>query len=149
MAEIKHTTFMSGLKKLITAELPDHLHDFKFGETKWLFQIYYGRERRIHYEVTRNYAQQGRMLEIGLHFESQNKDENQLLLAQFQRYIWEIRAELGEQVVAEKWDRGWTKIYEAYPSDALTAEIQQFAAERLAAFIKTIQPLYEQLRQAI
>lgn len=147
MTELKHTQFMSGLKQLIITELPDHLHDFRFGETKWLFQIYYGRERRIHYEVTRNYAQQGRMLEIGLHFESQDKDLNQVLLAQVQRYIWQIRAELGEQVVAERWDRGWTKVYEAYPSEALTLEVQQFTAKRLASFITTMQPLYTELRQ--
>ncbi len=147
MAELKHTDFMRGLKKLIVAELPDDWHDFHFGETKWLFQIYYGREKRIHYEVTRNYAQQGRMLEIGLHFESQDKDVNSALLAQFQKYIWEIRAELGEQVVAEQWDRGWTKVYEAYPSEALTEDVQQFTAERLAKFILTMQPIYEELRQ--
>ena len=147
MAELKHTEFMSGLKELIVAELPDSFHDFKFGETKWLFQMYYGREKRIHYEVTRNYAQQGRMLEIGLHFESSDKDLNERLLAQFQRYIWQIRADLGEQVVAEKWDRGWTKVYEAYPSEALTPEVHQFTAKRLAAFIETIQPLYEELRR--
>jgi hypothetical protein len=50
---------------------------------------------------------------------------------------------LGDQLVAEGWDRGWTKVYEAYPNEELTPEAQQFAAQRLGKLIVVMQPLYE------
>jgi hypothetical protein len=146
MSELKHTQFMRGLRNLVPEYLPDGYQKCKFGRTDWFFQLYYGNEARIHYEVSRTWSRKSRQLEIGLHFESRDKDLNRHLLEQFQRYLFELREELGEKIVAEQWDRGWTKVYEAYPSEALTRQAQQFAAERLATFIATVQPLYEHLR---
>lgn len=148
MAELKYTQFMKGLPPLLKEHvIGTDFEYFHVGETRWLFQAYYGRDRKIHYEVSRVAVPIGRMLEIGLHFESRDKQLNQFLLDQFSRYILEIREALGNQVVAEMWDRGWTKIYEAYPNEQLTTEVQKFTAERLATFISVIQPLYEHIRQ--
>ncbi|MCI0711218.1 MAG: hypothetical protein L0154_13755 [Chloroflexi bacterium] len=146
MAELKHTDFMNGLTKIVPDLLPKQLQDFKYGNTNWLFQMYYGRDKGIHYEISRVWNKTGRVLEVGLHFESCDRARNQQLIEYFQRYIFEIRETLGEQIVAEQWDRGWTKIYEVYPSEQLTSEHQQFAAQRLATFIETIQPLYKHIR---
>lgn len=146
MAELKHTQFMNGLRDLVPEYLPNALQKYKLGRTDWFFQLYYGKDRRIHYEVSRTWSRSDRKLEIALHFESRDKDLNRFLLQKFQRYLLELRAKLGDKVVAEQWDRGWTKVYEAYPSEALTGQAQQFAAERLATFIAEVQPLYEHLR---
>lgn len=147
MAELKHSDFMKGIEPLLREYVPKKWQKFRLGETRWFFQVYFdGRERRIHYEVSRPSARQGRMLEIGLHFESRNKQLNRQLLEAIRRYILEIREQLGDQVVAEQWDRGWTKVYEAYPSPALTDEAQDFAAQRLAQFIATVQPIYKHIR---
>jgi hypothetical protein len=148
MTELKHTQFMNGLAELIREQLPPELQRFRLGETRWFFQLYYGRDRNIHYEVSRTVARQGRMLEIGLHFESRDKTLNLFLLDAFSRYILELREALGEQLVAEMWDRGWTKVYEAYPSDVLTPEVQAFAARRLGILIAAMQPLYEFIASA-
>lgn len=143
MSELKHTLFMKGLSELIPEYLPKRYHSFHLGETRWFFQVYFGRDRHIHYEVSRTTAICGRMLEIGLHFENRDKTRNQFLLDAFRRYILELREGLGEGLVAEEWDRGWTKVYEAYPNEALTLDTQAFAAQRLGAVISTMQPLYE------
>lgn len=143
MSELKHTDFMKGLSELIPEHLPTQYRRFYLGETRWFFQVYFGKDRHIHYEVSRANAICGRMLEVGLHFESRDKARNQFLLDTFRRYILELRETLGEGLVAEEWDRGWTKVYEAYPSEALTPDIQAFAAQRLAAVIAVMQPLYE------
>lgn len=149
MSELKHTDFMNGLTKIVPDLLPKQLQDFKYSNTNWLFQMYYGRDKRIHYEISRVWNKTGRVLEVGLHFESREKARNQQLIEYFQRYIFEIRETLGEQIVAEQWDRGWTKIYEVHPSEKLTPEHQQFAAQRLANFIETIQPLYKHIRAKV
>jgi hypothetical protein len=145
MTEIRYTDFMKSLKKLVPPELPKNLQNYHFGETTWLFQMYYGHEKRIHYEVSRVTAFRGKMLEIGLHFESKDKELNYRYLQLFQDHLIQVRDALGEQVVAEVWDKGWTKVYEAYPNEVFTAETQAFVAQRLATFISVIQPLYEQL----
>jgi hypothetical protein len=143
MSELKHTQFMQGLSSLIKEELPPKYRQFHLGETRWFFQLYFGKEKAVHYEVSRMTAVCGRMLEIGLHFEAKDKARNQFLLDSFGRYILELREGLGDQLVAEVWDRGWTKVYEAYPNEELTPEAQQFAAQRLGKLIVVMQPLYE------
>lgn len=142
MSELRHTDFMKGLTGLLKEQLPREHLGFHLGETKWYYQLYYGKERNIHYEVNRPAARCGRMLEIGLHFELRNPHLNASLLHEFTRYILEIREALGDQVVAESWDRGWSKVYEAYPGEILTPELQAFSVERMVAFITAIQPLY-------
>lgn len=149
MNELKHSDFMKGITPLLHKNLPSPLHDYHLGETRWFYQVYYGKDRNIHYEINRPYARVGRMLEVGLHFESRNSQVNAAFLSEFNRYIWEIRTLLGEQVVAEQWDRGWAKLYEAYPSESLTAESQVFAAQRLATFIEAIHPLYTFIAKGI
>ena len=149
MSELKHTVFMRGLKPLIKTYLEPEFQNYKLGETKWLFQVCFDRDKRIHYEVSRPYAKRGRMLEIGLHCESRTKILNEALLIGFQQHLFEIRATLETDVYAEMWDRGWTKIYEAYPLDVLTPQDQDFVAKRLALWIETLQPIYNYLRKEI
>lgn len=149
MSELKHTDFMKGLAKLLPSILAPPYQHYHLGETRWFFQVYYGQERTIHYEVSRPTARSGRMLEIGLHFETRNPALNQRLLEAFFPYILEIRAALGDQVVAETWDRGWAKIYEASLSEALTIDQQTATAERLAQFIAIVQPIYQHLHKGL
>ncbi len=143
MAELKHTDFMRGLKKLLPHYLDSAYHHFQLGETQWIFQVYFGADKHIHYEVSRPNAHAGRRLEVGLHFESRNSALNTFWLGQLSRYILEIRAAMVGDVVAEQWDRGWTKLYETHPSEALLPADQQFVAQRLALLIQTVQPLIE------
>lgn len=143
MSELKHTTFMDGLKKLLPKYLDSGHHDFRLGETRWIFQVYYGRDKQIHYEVSRPMAHAGRRLEIGLHFEYRHRDLNSFWLNQLSRYILEIRAGMESDIVAEQWDRGWTKVYETLSSEALMPADQILAAQRLAKLIETVQPIIE------
>ncbi len=67
----------------------------------------------------------------------------------FNRQLFEIRAESGESVGAEMWDRGWTKIYEVLPEAELTPEYQAEVGGRLAQFIVCLHPIYVQLRNDV
>ena len=47
------------------------------------------------------------------------------MLKGFRRHLFEIKTELRENIEAETWDRGWTKIYEVMPEAELTEEYQE------------------------
>ena len=71
------------------------------------------------------------------------------MLLGLRRNLFEIKAELGESVEAEMWDRGWTKIYEVVPEAKLTPEYQAQVAARVAEFIVCLHPIYVQLRNDV
>ena len=104
-------------------------------------------EPRLHYEVSFTPDRNG--LELGFHCEARDKHLNRHLLDGFRRRLFEIKAELGESVEAEMWDRGWTKIYEVLPEAELTEEYQAQVGERLAEFIVCLHPIYVQLRNDV
>ncbi len=103
---------------------------------------FYDRDVRIHYEVQR--VARLSSLELGLHFESKNKQLNRQLYHLFQRHLTAIKAELGERFEADLWDRGWTKVYELFPDEGLTAENQAQVGRRLAEIITYFHPILAQ-----
>ena len=113
-------------------------------------QIHYG-EPSLHYEVGRVVERPGRPeggWELGFHCEARDHTLNRFLLDGFRRHLFEIKATLGESVEAEMWDKGWTKIYEVYPGEALTEAYRDEVAGRLAAFIACLHPIFAELRGA-
>ena len=86
----------------------------------------------------------GDRLEIGLHFESKDPADNRELLAEFQVYLLEIKAELGDSVEAELWDRGWTKVYDTLPLAPYEPAYLDTVARRLAEIARVLQPIYRQ-----
>ena len=98
----------------------------------------------LHYEVVTLGERRG-VLEIGLHFESRHDAENARLLDGFMQHLVEIKAELGDQVEAEMWDKGWTKVYETIPLETMNAAYLDQVADRLAQMIVVLQPILEQL----
>ena len=85
----------------------------------------------------------------GFHCETRDRRPNRFLQAGIRRNLFEIEAELGENVEAEMWDRGWTKIYEILPEAELTPEYQAEVGGRLAQFIVCLHPIYVQLRSDV
>jgi len=142
---LKHTEFM----KTVAGQIGDHLNppfdNIHMGETRWLCQVYFGRERRIHYEVSRPWSRSGRQIEIGLHFESRDKARNRALVATFDRHLMEIQDKLGREVKAEIWDKGWAKVYEIYPDTGLTESLAAQTTRQLAEFIAVLEPIYQSI----
>lgn len=140
---MRSTDFMRALPNTVRPKLPKKLQAFKTNVRPWLVQFYYTHSL-LHYEVVTHGERRG-ILEIGLHFESRNPDENVRLLDGFMQHLFEIKAELGDQIEAEKWDKGWTKVYETIPLETLTDEYLDRVAERLAKTIVALQPILDQL----
>jgi hypothetical protein len=144
---LKHTDFMKSIAGQIGKHLAPPLDRFHLGETRWFCQVYFGRDRRIHYEVSRPWSRSGRQLEIGLHFESRDKARNRALVAAFDRCLMEIQIALEREVKAEIWDKGWAKVYEIHPDTDLTESLAAQTTRRLAEFIAVLQPIYQSIER--
>jgi hypothetical protein len=151
MNTLSQTAFLKTLPDALRPLLPDALQGFQTRHP-WqsLLQIHYG-EPSLHYEIGRVYERPGRPeggWEVGFHCEARDHALNRFLLDGFRRHLFEIKTELGESVEAEMWDRGWTKIYEVYPGEALTEEYRAAVAGRLAGMIACLHPIFVDLRGA-
>ena len=131
---------MLALPSATREHLPLELKKFKVATRGWLCQLYY-RDARLHYEVW-NMGERRGLLEIGLHFESKNRDENVALLNHFSRYMIEIKSHLGSRWEAEMWDKGWTKIYETVPYEPFSHEVLERVSKRLATAMTILQPIW-------
>lgn len=150
MSTLSHTAFLKTLPDTLRPLLPDTLQGFQVRQPWSLLQIHYG-EPSLHYEVGHYAHQPGRHVsgwELGFHCESRDHDLNLLLLKGFRHHLFEIKATLGESIEAERWDRGWTKIYEVYPDEPLTEAYRAVVAGRLAGIIICLHPIFVDLRRA-
>ncbi len=144
-APISQQQFLKSLPAAVRPHLPAELSHMRTRQPySWLVQFYFGAPE-LHYEVSS--AKHRRGWELGFHCESRDRQLNRDLLDGFCRHLFEIKDALGEQVEAEMWDRGWTKIYEVYPAESLTQAYQARVGERLAQIITCLQPIFELLRQ--
>lgn len=146
MNELSHNRFLQTLPDAVIPHLPATLQKVQVRRPwRYLVQFHYG-EPRLHYEVSRAARQQG--WELGFHCESVDRNLNRFLLTGFRRHLFEIKDTLGNTIEAEMWDKGWTKIYEVYPEQALTAAYQMKLGHRLADIIVCLHPIYVELWQA-
>ncbi len=144
---LSRTKFLKTFPDVVVPLLPASLQGIQVRQPyRWLVQFHYGRPR-LHYEVSRAKHRDG--WELGFHCEARDKNLNRYLLYGFRRHLFEIKDALGEQIEAEMWDRGWTKIYEIFPEDDLTTAHQAQVAARLATIITCLHPIYVELRNDV
>jgi len=141
---MKSSEFMRALPEAVRPKLPRRLRDFKVAGRSWLAQFYYD-DPRLHYEVW-NLGDRRKRLEIGLHFESTNRDLNARLLEAMSAHLFEIKAELGPTFEAEPWDKGWTKVYETISLESFNADYLERVAVRLAQVIGVLEPIRRDLK---
>ncbi|MBX3064598.1 MAG: hypothetical protein KF726_16575 [Anaerolineae bacterium] len=146
---IKLSTFVKLVPEAARPHLPASLRKFHVALMPWLSQVYYD-DKLIHYELIKLMPRYGEnRLEIGLHFESKNHDLNTQLLRGFERYIFEVREQLGDDWWAEQWDRGWTKLYTTMEFTALDEDYVEELGKRLAQAIIVLHPLYQMIRERL
>jgi hypothetical protein len=124
-ASLTRRDFFAEVADRLRAELPRELAGFHDKRTQNLLKIYYDNER-IHYEVWLNSQQ--RMTEIGLHFED-GPVSTAAYLAYFDRYIVELKHELGPDIELERWTQSWGHVYALEP----WTPSAQFTPRKLAA----------------
>jgi hypothetical protein len=131
---------MQAIPDATRVHLPPPLRDFQWEARAWLVQLHYGHPR-LHYEVW-SMAYRN-LLEVGLHFEHRDRSVNARLLEHFDAYAVAIKAELGEQVEVEPWDKGWAKVYETLPLQPFEPAFLEQVAQRLARMIAYLQPILD------
>jgi hypothetical protein len=141
---MKSSDFVRALPEVVRPRLPKRLQDFKTASRSWLAQFYYD-DPRLHYEVW-NLGERRKRLEIGLHFESRERELNARLLEGMLAHLFEIKAELGSSFEAEPWDKGWTKVYETIPLESFNAEYLERVAARVAQVIRVLESIRRDLR---
>lgn len=104
--------------------------------SKHLFKLYYG-NRDLHYEASHHGRRRTR--EIGLHFEADSLT-NARLLGAFRAHERAIHRTL-PTARFEEWDRGWTRIWEPIAYERLDGLLGDRLAERLALYIRTLEPV--------
>jgi hypothetical protein len=129
---------MKAIPEAIRPHLPPTLRDFRWQARPWLVQIHYGHPH-LHYEVWRLSRREA--LELGLHFEHRDRDVNARLLRYFDAFGVAIKAELGEDVEVEPWDKGWAKVYQTLPLEPFEPPYLEKVAARLAHMIAYLQPI--------
>lgn len=147
MTALTHNKFLQTMPEIVIPLLPQPLQGIQSRQPwRWLVQFHYG-EPRLHYEIAKAQRQSG--WELGFHCEARDKHLNRVLLDGFRRHLFEIKDTLGGTIEAEMWDRGWTKIYEVYPDDAINTDYQQKVGHRLADIITCLHPIYVELRSRV
>jgi hypothetical protein len=141
---LSSSQFMAALPAAVRAELPAPLQKFRSMHRSWLCQLYYT-DPRLHYEVW-NMGERRNKLELGLHFESREAQENQRLLQGFSGRMVEIKAALGEQWEAERWDKGWAKVYETIPYEPFSDTLLKRVAARLAKAMCVLEPIWHDVK---
>ncbi len=119
--------------------LPMRLRGFRTRKRFTLVQFYYAK-RTIHYEVWVRGKE--KMIEIGLHFES-DKATNAELFTYFDARAFEIKEALGDQIEIEQWTSSWARAHQLLPYEKLDAATAQRVSQRLAPMIATLQPMLD------
>ena len=135
--------FMLALPAAVRQHLPQSLRKFRSSGRAWLCQLYYA-DPRLHYEVW-NMGERRGVLELGLHFESRDREVNTALLAGFSRSMVEVKALLGSQWETEQWDKGWSKVYETMPYEPFSTELLGAVSGRLAKAMIVLTPILNEL----
>ncbi len=92
--------FFTDIAESVRASLPTDERALETRQTMNLLKLHYGANYRVHYEAW--IAAERGWLELGLHFED-GPGSTQRLLAYFDRYIVEIKHELGAEAELERW----------------------------------------------
>jgi hypothetical protein len=141
---LSQNDFLRTLPGVTIPHLPPEFQSIQVRQPwRWLLQLHYG-DPSLHFEVSHISRLNG--WELGFHCESRDHDLNLLLLRGFESHLVEIKHTLGDQLEAEMWDKGWTKIYEVYPGGRTTIDYQKAVGRRLAQIICCLQPIFVDLR---
>lgn len=137
---VSRTAFFERIQTELDHGLPEDLAQPRTKRFGPLLKVFYTHER-IHYEV----ALDSRLghIEIGLHCED-GPATTLAFLRFFDQRIVELKHVLGPAVELERWTTSWGRIFELWPLTRLDAPTARAVGERLAVYIRTLEPLVAQ-----
>jgi len=102
-------------------------------------KFWFGR-KVFHFEIL---LRKRKFIEVALHLEG-GRSDNISLFREFKKRQTEIENALGKGVKISKWGKqNWRHVYEHLPRTDLTDEQARNVAEKMAAYIRVLQPMLE------
>src|SRR5437588_6117674 len=127
--------FYAEVAEELPALLPPDLRGFAIARMGRVFKLWY-EDRRQHFEL---WFRDGG-LEVAFHLEGRPEDDEPVLRAMRSR-LPSIRKRLGGDIRLEPFGRDWFHLYEHWRGASRQAGLDAEAAERLAEFIRLLEPL--------
>lgn len=134
---LRAQAFCAGLPRavadLLGAAPPHHL------ATSHMVKLWFG-NKDLHYEC--GVYQRRKVIELGLHFESDAITDLRLLGA-FGARAKDVARGLPTARI-EPWDKGWGRIWESIPLEPFAPAYSEQVARRLARYITVLEPILEE-----
>ena len=137
----RSSEFFRALPDRLRPRLPKALRPFDYRTRNWMLQVFYA-DPLVHYEASA--LPRLAVFEVSLHFERRGRQLNDALMRHFMPYVFEIKDVLGPQVQFERWDKGWSKIYETLPLEPYDETYLEHVADRMAKLIACLQPIADE-----
>ena len=125
--------------------LPPSMRGFKWYRTSHNLKLWFGTEDREHYEVQVIKNRRDIVLEIGFHAEHEEPERNVEVISNLDEKRW--REDLGSGAEAGAFigrRASWRRLSEVWSNgsnDLADPELAVDAADRLAAYIRALEPL--------
>lgn len=129
--------YLRDLAGSLRRELPRDLGAFRWRAGHAQAKAWYG-NTDLHYEIW--VRGRLRVVELGLHFES-DALTNARLLAAFRARAKEVKRGLGADARVEEWDKGWARIWEPISLELHDAELGERVRSRLVDYVRTLEPM--------
>lgn len=132
------SAFLRQVADELPSHLPPRLRDFSAEQWGRYYKVWYGENRRIHFEV--QFIRNGN-LEIGMHLEA-DQQTNDGIGSALERKRAAIEKALGNEARFGSHGPGWRCVAERWSGGDLRAEeAATEAAARLATYIATLAPI--------
>lgn len=129
--------YLRDLAGSLRRDLPRELVTFRWRAGHGQAKAWYG-NTDLHYEIW--VRARLRVVELGLHFES-DALTNARLLAAFRARAKEVKRGLGTDARVEEWDKGWARIWEPIPLELSDSELRERVRSRLGDYMRTLEPM--------
>ena len=133
-----YQTFCKGLPRVIADELGDGAAPHHLA-TSYQVKLWFG-NKDLHYEC--GVYLHRKVIELGLHFESDAMTNLQLLGA-FRARSKAIARRLPTARI-EPWDKGWTRVWESILLAPFEPEFSEHVTKRFARYVRVLQPILEE-----
>lgn len=134
--------FLALVHDALAAEMGRELDGFTSRQRFGYLQYYRG-DASIHYEIW--VQRKTQRLEIGLHFESTDRDRNYAAAEELAARAPEVVARIGPEYELEEWTKTWTRLHRSFTAPSLTEELAASAASHAVALMRGMEPLLDEL----
>jgi hypothetical protein len=134
--------FLALVHEGVAARLGDNLDGMTMRQ-RFGYAQYYRSDPGIHYEVW--VQRRTARLEIGLHFETADRERNYAAAELLGIRAPDIVAAVGPEYELEEWTKQWTRLHRSFDAPALTPALAGEAAARVVALIRGLEPILDQM----